>query len=139
MKFSLPFKGQVALLALFSFTFLQQVKSQAPEVQKAVAFDISAPLRDIHVKKAAFWKKWMTETEKEIPNKFHIKPVIHPGYMNQTDGALQKSDKKAAMAAVITPLVNFDGLDNSDNISGRVTPPDPAGDVGPNHYVQAVN
>jgi len=139
MKFSLPFKGQVALLALISFTFLQQVKSQAPEVQKAVAFDISAPLRDIHAKKTVFWKKWSTEVEKEIPNKFHIKPVIHPGYMNQADGAMQKSDKKAAMAAVITPLVNFDGLDNSDNIGGRVTPPDPAGDVGPNHYVQAVN
>jgi hypothetical protein len=139
MKFPFPFRGQVALLALISFTFIQQVKSQAPEVQKAVSFDVSAPLRDIHVKKAAFWKKWTTETEKEIPNKFHIKPVIHPGYMNQADGALQKSVRKEAMNAIITPLVNFNGLDNSDNISGRVTPPDPAGDVGPDHYVQAVN
>jgi hypothetical protein len=139
MKFSLPFKGQVALLALVSFTFVQQVKSQAPEVQKAVSFDISTPLRDMKVKKPAFWKKWTTEVEREIPNKFHIKPIVHADYMNQSDGALQKSDKKEALGATITPLINFDGLDNSDNTDGRVTPPDPAGDVGPNHYVQAVN
>lgn len=139
MRFTLPFKGQVALLALMSFVFIQQVKSQAPEIQKAVSFDISAPLRDMHAQKPLFWKKWMTETEKEIPNKFHLKPIIHADYMNQSDGALQKSNKKESMAAIITPLVNFNGLDNSDNTDGRVTPPDPAGDVGPNHYVQAVN
>ena len=139
MKFPLPFKGRVALLALLSLAFAQQVKSQAPEIQKAVCFDISAPLRDMQAKKPAFWKKWMTETEREIPNKFHIKPLIHPDYMNQADGALQKSDKKNAQGALINPILNFDGLNNSNNTDGRVTPPDPAGDVGPNHYVQAVN
>jgi len=46
-----------------------------------------------------------------------------------------------------TPLVpgvfaNFEGLSNQDNfdIFGfRVNPPDPVGDVGPNHYVEMVN
>jgi hypothetical protein len=37
-----------------------------------------------------------------------------------------------------TPLITFAGLADSDNI-GDITPPDPNGDVGPNHYVQTVN
>ncbi|MEO5952135.1 MAG: hypothetical protein ABIQ44_06635, partial [Chloroflexia bacterium] len=37
--------------------------------------------------------------------------------------------------AIPTPLVSFDGL---SNISG-VNPPDPDGDVGPNHYVHMTN
>jgi hypothetical protein len=41
-----------------------------------------------------------------------------------------------------TPLVSFDGLSNYDNIDAYgavIIPPDMTGDVGPNHYVQAVN
>ncbi len=36
---------------------------------------------------------------------------------------------------VIDPLVSFDGVNNRNG----VLPPDPTGDIGPNHYVQAVN
>jgi hypothetical protein len=38
--------------------------------------------------------------------------------------------------------VNFEGLANQDNfnlLGGRVNPPDPIGDVGPNNYVEMVN
>lgn len=41
-----------------------------------------------------------------------------------------------------TPGLSFDGLSsqNNSNVFGfRVHPPDPCGDVGPNHYVQTVN
>ena len=37
---------------------------------------------------------------------------------------------------------NFEGLSNQDNFNifgVRVNPPDPVGDVGPNHYVEMVN
>ena len=37
---------------------------------------------------------------------------------------------------------NFEGLSNQDNFNifgGRVNPPDPVGDVGPNHYIEMVN
>lgn len=40
------------------------------------------------------------------------------------------------------PTTSFDGLSNADNIAVHgiaVLPPDPNGDVGPNHYVQSVN
>lgn len=41
-----------------------------------------------------------------------------------------------------SPSLTFDGLSNYDNISfyqAVIIPPDTIGDVGPNHYVQAVN
>ena len=40
------------------------------------------------------------------------------------------------------PTLSFDGMsngDNNDTLGFRVFPPDPNGDVGPNHYVQWVN
>ena len=39
-------------------------------------------------------------------------------------------------------MANFEGLSNQDNFNVfgfRVNPPDPVGDVGPNHYVEMVN
>jgi hypothetical protein len=47
-----------------------------------------------------------------------------------------------APAAMPAPLLSFEGLDNADNLAllgGYVAPPDINGDVGPRHYVQAVN
>ncbi len=41
-----------------------------------------------------------------------------------------------------TPSLSFDGLANYDNITAYnavIIPPDTIGDVGPNHYVQAIN
>ncbi len=47
-----------------------------------------------------------------------------------------------AAAAISAPLANFEGLSNQDNFNVfgfRVNPPDPVGDVGPNHYVEMIN
>ena len=47
-----------------------------------------------------------------------------------------------ATPAIPATAANFEGLSNQDNFSiygGRVNPPDPVGDVGPNHYVEMVN
>jgi hypothetical protein len=44
--------------------------------------------------------------------------------------------------AIPSPLTTFEGInsqDNFDQYGGYVIPPDTVGDVGPNHYVQAVN
>src|SRR6266536_4957614 len=54
-------------------------------------------------------------------------------------GALQS---KVAPAGIRAPIANFEGLSNQDNfdIFGfRVNPPDPNGEVGPNHYVEMIN
>ena len=56
------------------------------------------------------------------------------------DAAIQTAGFAAIAAA--GPLANFEGLSNQDNFDifgGRVNPPDPVGDVGPNHYVEMVN
>lgn len=48
----------------------------------------------------------------------------------------------APQAAIPSPLLSFEGLSNEDNVDQfgfGVLPPDTVGDVGPNHYVQAVN
>lgn len=56
------------------------------------------------------------------------------------DGAVQS--KVPVTATIDAPLANFEGLSNQDNFNifgFRVNPPDPVGDVGPNHYVEMVN
>ncbi|HMA18028.1 MAG TPA: carboxypeptidase-like regulatory domain-containing protein, partial [Thermoanaerobaculia bacterium] len=48
----------------------------------------------------------------------------------------------APQASIPAPLTGFEGLNNQDNFDqygGYVVPPDTVGDVGRNHYVQAVN
>jgi hypothetical protein len=55
------------------------------------------------------------------------------------DAALQPFSPAPAIPA---PLLTFEGLSNQDNfdIFGfRVNPPDPNGEVGPNHYVEMIN
>lgn len=55
------------------------------------------------------------------------------------DGALQQD---VTVTATASTGVNFEGLSNQDNFNTfgfRVNPPDPVGDVGPNHYVEMVN
>ena len=44
--------------------------------------------------------------------------------------------------AIPAPLLTFEGVSNEDNFNlfgFRVAPPDPVGDVGPNHYVEMIN
>jgi hypothetical protein len=58
---------------------------------------------------------------------------------HKKDGALQESVSALGMPA---PTLTFEGPSNEDNfrIFGfRVNPPDPNGDVGPNHYVAMTN
>ena len=58
------------------------------------------------------------------------------------DGAAQGASAQLQALAIPAPLENFEGLSNQDNYSTfgfRVNPPDPVGDIGPNHYVEMVN
>ncbi len=90
----------------------------------AVKFDISPPLRDIvplEVKPGAVT---------EIPER-----------ATGLEGAFGPQDADAAVqttygpSLIPAPIVSFNG---PGNISG-VSPPDPVGDVGPNHYVAMSN
>ncbi|MEO8287248.1 MAG: hypothetical protein ABI670_12560 [Chloroflexota bacterium] len=102
----------------------------------AVAFDSSPALRSV----AAQVTLPAGESEMEI--RAERGPVAKDkGYSG--DGALQAGASGAKVAPLIPgTLANFEGLSNQDNfnlLGGRVNPPDPVGDVGPNNYVEMVN
>jgi hypothetical protein len=115
-------------------------KVKGPTFTEATAFDVSKPLRELAKGRKA-------------------PPVNKAALSHGLDGidfeaASSRSARKAAPAAasavgeqqavsaIPSPTVNFEGLRNEDNFNifgFRVNPPDPNGDVGPNHYVEMVN
>jgi hypothetical protein len=104
-----------------------------PKFSAAVAFDVSPALRDlVTIPKRFAPSSTVLEVRPERG------PVVQSkGYSG--DGALQLFSPAPAIPA---PLLTFEGLSNQDNfdIFGfRVNPPDPNGDVGPNHYVEMIN
>jgi hypothetical protein len=114
-----------------------------PKFSQAVAFDVSPPVRLLAA-------PGPSRAVPSIPSQEPIEirpdrgPVVRDrGYSG--DDALQKDGAqrlRATTLAISAPMVNFEGISNQDNFNlygGRVNPPDPDGDVGPNHYVQMVN
>jgi hypothetical protein len=108
-----------------------------PTFTKAAAFDVSKPLRDLAGETAAR-RVAATDAIKEIrPDRGRA--AADRGHSG--DGAVQTAPQAAA-AAIPGTLANFEGLSNQDNFNVfgfRVNPPDPVGDVGPNHYVEMIN
>ena len=96
-----------------------------PKVDKAVAFDVSAPLRD-----DASVRSTVDMAQRHDPT-FGAGPVGNRRHSR--DGALQ-TGSSGAPAAMPAPLFTFEGPSNEDNFDlfgFRVNPPDPDGDVGP--------
>jgi hypothetical protein len=117
--------------------------SPKPEFSKAIAFDVSLPLRAL----AAAAAPRMAPPLAPLGGPIEIRPERGPVAKDQgysPDGALQRASalRQGAAATIPAPLLTFEGLSNLDNfdIFGfRVNPPDSVGDVGPNHYVEMVN
>ena len=106
-------------------------KSQ-PKFTEAAAYDVSKPLRELAktAAKAAGQKDRQLRPERGWA-------VENVGYSG--DAVLWAAPAPLAISA---PIQNFEGLSNQDNFNFfgfRVNPPDPVGDVGPNHYVEMVN
>jgi len=116
-----------------------------PKFSTAVAFDLSTPARDL----ARPSSQTLLATAAADHEPYEVRPergfreAKDQGFMG--DAALQgeTASLQAFGAAMIQPpIVNFEGLSNADNLSVlgfRVAPPDPVGDVGPNHYVEMIN
>ena len=106
-----------------------------PRFTKAVAFDLSRPVREIAPPK-------VRKTTDEIRD---VRPDRGPTTADMGfagDSALDAASRAAITAAIGAPLVTFEGLSSNNNAAlygFRVNPPDPVGDVGPNHYVEMVN
>lgn len=74
------------------------------------------------------------------PKTWHKRNHFPPNQLNNPDALPRQGDPIVQAAApdrnggAIEPTLNFDGLRDEN-----VTPPDPTGDIGQNHYVQMVN
>jgi uncharacterized membrane protein len=99
-----------------------------PTVGGEVHHDTSAPLRDLVVPPYRAPVSWPARALPRAYGAAHTAVVQdHPG-----------------VAASVTNLLNFNGIGNGfagpqGSFTVDSAPPDPAGDIGPNHYVQLVN
>ena len=136
-------------LVVVSLLVAGGVASAAPPHPKAKfsaakAFDVSPPFHDLA----------MAAARRSAPQA--VPPMLYEvrrergsvardrGFSG--DGAVQGSNELGfappQALTIPAPTVNFEGLSNQDNFNvfgGRVNPPDPVGDVGPNHYVEMIN
>jgi hypothetical protein len=128
---------------------LQAFTAPTPKFSNAVAFDSTAPLRDLAASAALRAAPLQGDAEpvevrpdRDAPGHGAVQDNGFSG-----DGALQgasasRSMRSAPALNIPSPLLTFEGLSNQDNFNlfgFRVNPPDPVGDVGPNHYVEMVN
>jgi len=122
----------------------QSFKAPKAKFTESVAFDVSPALRDM-AKQAPV----QVPASSADDEPFDIRPdrgpeVVDNGFSG--DGAVSASSSAKmtvnSAAAISGPIANFEGLSNLDNFNifgFRVNPPDPVGDVGPNHYVEMIN
>ena len=107
-----------------------------PTFTGAEAFDVSQPLRELA--KSAI-------DSSGVPARRGPDPIVvdsSPGGVSLGSAAAPSSGVSTLAATALSPLRTFEGLSNQDNFNvfgGRVNPPDPMGDVGPNHYVELIN
>jgi len=110
-----------------------------PKFLNPVAFDVSRALRDLP--RAARPLVFAEDAEFEVRQERGRSegPQAHRVLPYRADGARQLFN---LTPSIPTPLLTFEGMSNQDNFNifgGRVNPPDPNGDVGPNHYVEMIN
>jgi hypothetical protein len=104
----------------------------------AAGFDTTAPLTQI----AAAQKASATATVAKERDAWDDRDAPGASKTTTTQAATQGVQKSAGTGTVPLTTANFEGLSSQDNfnvLGGRVNPPDPVGDVGPNHYVEMVN
>lgn len=150
--FPTKLRGRITLLFVLALLFVSigvaqaagKVKGLKPKFAKPVAFDVSPTLRSLAA--AAGVKEFPTFGD-DVREPFEVRPergpvIVDKGYSG--DGALQTTigRSKSDTPLIPAPGINFEGLSNQDNFNifgFRVNPPDPIGEVGPNHYVEMIN
>src|SRR5947207_691311 len=111
-----------------------RTQSLTPTFSKAVAFDVSPALRTLPLA-----KKFVADPSKLLEIRPERGPRARSRGYKSGDAALQAL---TAAVAIPSPLANFEGLSNQDNLNifgFRVNPPDPNGEIGPNNYVEMIN
>jgi hypothetical protein len=109
-----------------------------PKFSRAVAFDVSPALRDL----PRVARPLVVDPNKVVEVRAERGPEgpeAHEVKGHTADGVLQPFSPAPTIPA---PLLTFEGLSNQDNFNVfgfRVNPPDPNGEIGPNHYVEIIN
>jgi hypothetical protein len=128
----------LALVTILSCVAAGVSAAAAPTlVRTASSFGISRPVVALAARPAALVRPAPVEWERE--NRMRPKGRLRARGAS-ADAALEAAPM--APTAMPSPALTFEGLSSNNNvaISGtRPIPPDPVGDVGPNHYVQMVN
>jgi hypothetical protein len=117
-----------------------RMRPLTPKFTTAVAFDVSPAVRSLpripRPQTFAAGSDILLEVRErgteEGPRAHRVKPY-------SADGARQLFSPAPAIPG---PVQTFEGLSNLDNFNifgFRVNPPDPNGEVGPNHYVEMIN
>lgn len=112
-------------------------KIKGPTFSNAKAFDLSKPLREL--------AKNAKRSGKGLPPSRGPDPIVRVGVASELalgSRAAGASSSSPLAVTALSPLRTFEGLSNQDNFDVfgfRVNPPDPVGDVGPNHYVEMIN
>jgi hypothetical protein len=107
-----------------------------PKFSTAVAFDVSPALRSLPraARPLPFPPGAILEVRPERRKSEGLQ--AHRVRPYRADGVRQLFSLTPTIPA---PLLTFEGMSNQDNFNVfgfRVNPPDPVGDVGPNHYVE---
>lgn len=132
MKLARGFLPAVCLLMMVP-AFAQPPKFK-PSTSRAVAADISSPVRTLPVRTHV--DRWPNFNEKVFEIRSERGAIAkNKGY--DRDGAIQPAASRA-ISSIPAPILTFEGLNNLEN-PFLVAPPDPNSDVGPNHIVEMVN
>ncbi len=126
----------ISLLVFLTGTLnSQKVVLEPTQATKAFYHDKSRALRDMDIKDPSTVKN--TWPAGIIKNNF-VKRKFVKGAENKTSKTDRAIQRFMGTRSVNQNLgVNFDGMSKSE--AGGATPPDPSGDVGPEHYFQMLN
>jgi len=136
-----PIASQASLPTRIN-SLVRPQNSLVPVSAKAVNYGVSPVMRNVPAKRVAL-DKGADQNLKMVPNK--IIRTADPNAPTESgrtkiarDAAIQAS---APAPSIPGTIANFEGQSIEDTIAvGQgFLPPDTVGDVGPNHYVQAVN
>jgi len=122
-----------------------KLKLPAPKFSNAKAFDVSQPLYDLA--RAASLRAAPLAAASSLVEMRPERGRVPEDRGFSGDGAVQAESTALRLAGspaptILAPRLTFEGLSNQDNFDVfgfRVNPPDPVGDVGPNHYVEMIN
>jgi len=130
-----------SLLGILPVGAASQAASPSAKAPKAkfsdnVAFDVSPTLRDLAARRItpALPPEDQGEVREENGPEATDSDIYFPDIVVQNN--------LPAQSAISGTIANFEGVSNQDNFNifgGRVNPPDPVGDVGPNNYVEMAN